>query len=183
MNNNQYPSWDEIVNLREEFRDSYWAYWINENLFSFGWFLQFGLNILFIYIAYKLLDRTRLFELLTAGGIIAILSSLLDSITIQNVLTTYPNSFTPISPPFVTSTVVILPIVYMLLYQFFSTWQSFIIANVISGAILAFVIENLFRWLDIYQYIQWNSFFSFIVYLVMAVILKWIMNYLMKAQK
>jgi hypothetical protein len=178
---NQYPSWNEIINIRETYQDTYWEYWLNHDLFSFAWWLLLVLNILFIYMACKLLDRTRLFELLTVGGLVVVFSSMLDTILIQYCLTAYPTSLTPLTPSFFTSsTYIILPVFYMLLYQFFSTWKSFIVANVITGIFLAFVIENVFRWLNIYQYIQWNSFFSLIMYIGIAIILKWVMNTLLK---
>ncbi|WP_332699239.1 CBO0543 family protein [Halalkalibacter lacteus] len=179
----QYPSWEEITKIRETFREAYWAYWINDNLFSFGWWLLLVLHILFIYLASKLLDRTRLFELLTVGGLAAIFSTLIDIITIQYGLTGYPTSLSPLSPSLFVSSLIILPVIYMLLYQFFSTWKSFILANLVVGAFLAFLGENLFRWLNIYQYIQWNSFYSLITYLGIGIVLKWILSNLLKAQK
>ncbi|RBW68088.1 CBO0543 family protein [Bacillus taeanensis] len=182
--NNQHPSWNEIINIRETLRDTYWEYWINHDLFSFNWWVLLVLNILFIYVAYKVLDRTRLFELLTVGGLVIAFSTMLDVILIQYVLTAYPTSLTPLSPSFFTSsTYIILPVSYMLLYQFFSTWKSFIVAMVIAGIFLAFVTENVFRLLNIYQYIQWNSFLSLTIYMGIAIILKWIMNNLLKYQK
>lgn len=179
----QYPSWEEITKIREAHREAYWAYWINENLFSFGWWFILVLNILFLYIVWKLLDRTRLFELLTVGGLASIFSTILDTVTVQYGLTGYPTSLTPISPSFFIATLIILPVIYILLYQFFSTWKAFITANVVAGTFFSFVGENLLRWLNIYQYIQWNSFYSLITYVGIAIVIKWVMGTLVKIQK
>ncbi|MFC0470760.1 CBO0543 family protein [Halalkalibacter kiskunsagensis] len=179
---NHSPSWEEISNIRETLRDAYMTYWLNNNLFSFGWWAVLIINLLFIYIAWKLLDRTRLFELLTVGGLIILFSTVIDVIGLHFQLFSYPTSLTPTIPSFFVADYITLPVIYMLLYQYFSTWKSFITANIITTIVLAFVIENLLRWLNIYQYIQWNSFYSFIVYFLIGIILKWIMNNLTKAQ-
>ncbi|QFT89049.1 hypothetical protein FIU87_10360 [Bacillus sp. THAF10] len=180
----QNRSWNEILSMKETFRDHYFSYWISNDLFSFAWWLILVLNIVFIFVAIKLLDRTRLFEILTVGGLVVLLSSLLDTILIQYCLTAYPTSLIPLIPPFFTSsTYVILPVLYMLLYQYFSTWKSFLIANVITGAFLAFVVENVYRWLNIYQYLQWNSFFSLLMYVGIAIVFKSIMVILLKSRK
>lgn len=181
--NNQHSSWQEILTIRETFQEAYRSYWINDNLFSFSWWIILFLNIIFVYIGWKLLERKRLFELLTVGGLTVIFSTLIDIITVQYGLTAYPISLAPISPSLFTATLIILPVIYMLLYQFFSTWKSFILANVVAGAFFSFVVENLFRWLNIYQYNQWNSFYSLLTYIGIAVIIKSIMNNLLKSQK
>ena len=178
-----YSSWKEISAIRETLRDEYLQYWLNTNLFSFQWWIILVLNILFFYIALRILDRARLFELLTVGGLIVLFSTVLDAIGGHYQLFAYPISLTPVIPSFFTADYIILPVIYMLLYQSFSSWKSFIIVNLISGLFLAFVIENLFRWLNIYQYMNWNSFYSLIVYLGMTIIMKWIMNNLARAQK
>jgi uncharacterized membrane protein YeaQ/YmgE (transglycosylase-associated protein family) len=132
--------------------------------------------MLVLYIIWRVIDRKRLFELLTVGGLTLIFSTFIDIITVQYGLTGYPISLAPISPSLFTATLVIIPAIYMLLYQFFYTWKSFLFASVITGIFLAFIGENLLRWLDIYEYIQWNSFYSLIIYIAMAVIVKWIMK-------
>lgn len=181
--NSRYPSWEEITKIRESFQEAYFKYWINDNLFSYGWWLLLLLNIMFIYTVWKLLDRTRLFELLTVGGLTLLLSTVIDIITVQYGFTGYPISLVPISPSLFTATLIILPVIFMLLYQYFAAWKSYIMASVVTGAFTAFVVENLLRWLNMYQYIQWNSFYSLIIYIGMAIVIKWIMGTLTKTKK
>ena len=176
------PTWDIILKTKAEYRDYYWDYWKHNDLFSIGWWLLFVINLVFIYIAIKILDRSRLFELLTVGGIIISISTMLDTILIQYGLTAYPTSLTPISPSFFVNTYIILPVIYALLYQFFSTWKSYFIANILTGIFLAFIIETLLRWLHIYQYIHWNSFYSFLAYFGMGLFSKVIMKILCNKQ-
>ncbi|WP_163538973.1 CBO0543 family protein [Gracilibacillus sp. YIM 98692] len=181
--NNQHSSWKETLNIRETFREEYLSYWINDNFLSLGWWIILLFNVVLIYAAWKLLDRTRLFEILTIGGLTITFSTFIDTVTVQYGLTAYPISLTPLSPSFFTSTYTTLPIIYMLVYQYFTTWKSYIVANVVVAVVLAFVIENLLHWLNIYEYIQWNSFYSFIIYIALGVMMKGILGMLLKADK
>ncbi|MDP4553461.1 hypothetical protein Q9251_21645, partial [Alkalihalobacillus macyae] len=67
---NEVPSWESITAIRESFREQYWNHWTQDDLFSFGWWLILIINLIFIYVALKFIDRKRLFELLTVGGIV-----------------------------------------------------------------------------------------------------------------
>lgn len=178
-----HTAWEEILEIREVFRGAYLEYWLNYNLFSFPWWVIVVMNLLVFYVAWKMLSRTRLFELLTLGGLTVIVSTLLDIITVQYGLTGYPNSLFPISPSLFLGSFTMIPVIYMLIYQYFSTWRSYITAMIVVSVILSFVVENFLRWLNIYQYINWNSIYSLIVYIAMAILLKWIMACLSQAQK
>ncbi len=171
-----------ISKTRADYREYYWEYWKHNDLFSFGWWLLLAINLLFIYMAVKILDRSRLFELLTVAGIIISFSTMLDTILIQYGLTSYPTSLTPLTPSFFVSTYIILPVIYMLLYQLFSSWKSYLVANIITCIFLAFIIEKLLRLLHIYQYIHWNSFYSFLAYFGIGLFSKIIMNILCNKQ-
>jgi hypothetical protein len=176
------PLWETIIEIREVYRDQYWTYYLDYNLFSFGWWVILATNGLFIFLAWKLLDRSRLFELFTVGGWIAALSTMADSIGVQYVLFAYPISLTPVSPSFFVTTYIVIPVTYMLLYQYFSTWRSFSTAVAAMGIVYAFGVETLFRWLNIYEYIHWNAFYSLLVYFSMGVLVKWIMEKLKNAR-
>ncbi|MDP4551416.1 CBO0543 family protein [Alkalihalobacillus macyae] len=168
-------SWESITAIRESLQEQYWNHWTQYDLFSFGWWLTLFINILFIYVALKFIDRRRLFELLTVGGIVIAISTLLDVILIQFGFTAYPTSITPLSTSFFVSTYIVLPVVYMLLYQFCSTWKKYMITTLITSFTLAFIIENLLRWANVYEYIKWNNFYSFIAYVGIGLIVKWFM--------
>lgn len=169
-------SWESITSIRESFREQYWNYWTQNDLFSFGWWLILFINLILFYAALRFIDRRRLFELMTVGGIVIAISTLLDVILIQFGFTAYPTSITPLSPSFFVSTYIVLPVIYMLVYQFFSTWKNYMIATIIISVTLAFIVENLLRWVNVYEYIKWNSVYSLIAYIGIALIVKWLMN-------
>ncbi|WP_270181211.1 CBO0543 family protein [Alkalihalobacillus sp. CinArs1] len=175
------PSWESITSIRESFQVQYWNHWLHDDLFSFGWWLVLIINLIFLYVAFKLIDRKRLFELLTVGGIVIAISTLMDVILIQYGFTAYPTSITPLSPSFFVSTYIVLPVIFMLLYQYFFTWKSYMLAMIITSLLLAFIVENLLRWVNVYEYIKWNNVYSMIAYLLIGIIVKVQMTIFSKA--
>ncbi|MYL54939.1 hypothetical protein GLW08_16515 [Pontibacillus yanchengensis] len=177
----QHPTWEDIINLREKLIEQYNVYWFNNNLFHFSWWAIIILNIISIFVLWKLIDKKRLFELLTLGGITVYMGVIIDTITTNYVLTGYPTSLLPIFPSFFVSTNFILPSVYILIYQHFSSWKKYLIATIIFG-VVGVLFEGFYRWMEVYEYINWNIFYSFITYVLLGIILKLIMNFFKKQQ-
>lgn len=55
-----------------------------------------------------------------------------------------------------------MPIIYMLIYQCFKTWTSFLIAAIVNAFVFSFILEPLFLWLHIYEPYLWKYTYSFI---------------------
>ncbi|SDE29386.1 hypothetical protein SPACI_048760 [Sporomusa acidovorans DSM 3132] len=70
----------------------------------------------------------------------------------------------------------VLPITYMLIYQYNSKWSSFLIAIVIMSAFFSFIAEPFLVWLGIYELITWKHYYSFPLYILYGVILKFIVD-------
>ena len=67
-------------------------------------------------------------------------------------------------------------VLYSLAYQYFSNWKSYIIACTLISGFLSFVGESLLITLSLYELHRWNLYFSFLVYLVVAVLIKLLVN-------
>jgi hypothetical protein len=168
-------TWEEITKLRQELNDSYLEYWLHNNLFSFDWWLILVSIIGISIIWWIFLDKSRIFEILTYGLMIAVIATFFDIIGVNFLLFGYPNSLLPITPsivPYVT----VLPMIYMFLYQTCTNWKWFIIGNVVLAVVFAFVVEPILIWMEIYEYNKWNYFYSFLVYLIMGMSIKWLMT-------
>lgn len=173
--------WENIVEIRQKLRDAYLENWLNNNLFSFNWWVILVSIIAFSILWWKLLDKGRIFEILTYGLLVAVVAVVFDTIGDAYVLFGYPNSLLPIFPSIATYTS-LLPFAYMLMYQTFTGWKSFCIANVILAIFLAFIIEPILVWMGIYEYHKWNYFYSFLVYPTIGIPLKWLMTKLLRAE-
>lgn len=86
----------------------------------------------------------------------------------------------PAAPPLVIVDLGVIPVVYMLIYQYFPDWKKFTIAISVNALLMAFIGEPIAVVLDIYQLNNWKYIYSFPLYIAMALILKWILIKILK---
>ncbi|MCK0471173.1 CBO0543 family protein [Halalkalibacter sp. APA_J-10(15)] len=170
------PTWNEIYKLRLELKETNFDYWLNENLFTFPWWFLLITMILFFILWWLLLDKSRMMEILLYGFVITTIVILLDVVGVSFILWGYPNKVTPLVHPIVAIDIGHLPIIYMIIYQYFSTWKSFFIVMTITAAIFAYVFEPMTIWLGIYELNNWRHIFSFLIYIWIGVFCKWFIS-------
>ncbi|OIJ13620.1 hypothetical protein BKP37_10085 [Anaerobacillus alkalilacustris] len=169
------PTWEEIVNLREILKETNVQYWLNENFFSFSWWFLLITMILFWVIWWVIVDKSKIMEILLYGLFVTIIAILLDVIGVSFLLWGYPNMLTPLIPPIFAIDVGHLPVLYMTIYQYFPTWKSFLAAMIIAASVFAFVFEPFTVWLKIYELNNWKYIYSFPIYILIGVFLKWLL--------
>lgn len=67
----------------------------------------------------------------------------------------------------------VLPVSFMLVYQFFNEWRSFVKGMLVLSLGGAFVFEPLLHWMDIYVLYTWKYVYSFPIYFAMGLFFKW----------
>lgn len=150
-------------------------HWINYEFLTWRWFLKILLLIMFVFLFYKFADRKRILEIVAYGLFISLVSTVLDVIGTLSGLWEYPYRLLPLEFSEIHDFVVI-PIVYMLAYQYFPGWKAFIIANTILAGISAFVMEPIFIMLKFYRPIAWEHIYSFPIFLAIAIIGKFFIS-------
>lgn len=75
-----------------------------------------------------------------------------------------------------------LPVIYMLIYQYFPDWIKFTIAISITAVIIAFMGEPLAIRLDIYEMNNWKHIYSFPLYIALGLI-KMILKKIIEKEK
>lgn len=128
------------------------------------------------------MNKTRLLEIAAYGLMVTLWSVILDIAGAELVLWGYPNMLEPLMPPLLIVDLGILPIAYMLIYQYFPKWKSFTLALTLTAAFLAFIGEPFAQWLNIYEMNNWKHIYSFPIYIGMGLFLKWIMNIIIAKQ-
>lgn len=175
------PSFQEVEEARKTFLDLQHRNWLENNLFSFDWWLLLFLLITPWMIWWRLANRKMLLPLLLYGMVVALESILLDLALANSIAWGYPKRlldfFSPILLPY---DLTVLPVIFMLLYQYFSSWKGFIISQIITAALFSFVVEPLLEWMEIYQTYTWNSLYSFPLYILVAIIPKLIIDHLLR---
>ncbi|WP_240468554.1 CBO0543 family protein [Gracilibacillus sp. YIM 98692] len=167
-------TWDEIVKLRLELRNTNLEYWLNENLFTFSWWMlmitAFFLAILWWYV----LDKSKMLEIVLYGLFVTTTVILLDIMGVSFVLWGYPNMLTPLVPPIVAIDIIHIPFIYMLVYQHFFTWRSFFIAITTTSIVFSFILEPMAVWVRIYEMHNWKHIYSLPIYIFIGVFFKWL---------
>ncbi|WP_318184054.1 CBO0543 family protein [Metabacillus idriensis] len=68
----------------------------------------------------------------------------------------YPIAFLPIIPRAFPFDFSMIPVAYMLLYQYFRTWKFFIIAQITMALTYAFIGEPFSEWVELVYYFEWR---------------------------
>jgi hypothetical protein len=76
----------------------------------------------------------------------------------------------------------IVPISYMLLYQYFGQWKKYIIAVVVFAIFGAFIAIPLAERFEVYKIINWRYIYSFGTFILMGVMIKFIVAKIMDVQ-
>lgn len=168
-------TWQNINNLFKQYSDAKLEYWLNENLFTLNWWILFVTTVGLIIVWIIILDKKRMSEIITYGFMVTIIALLGDTIGLWLSLWKHPYSLTPV-PQILEIHTVQMPIIYMIIYQYFNKWRTFFIAAAVNAIIFTFIFEPILAWLQIYELSGWKYIYSVVPYFVIAVGLKWIIN-------
>ncbi|MBT2704209.1 CBO0543 family protein [Bacillus sp. ISL-35] len=88
----------------------------------------------------------------------------------------YPVKFIPIIPNATPFNIFMVGITFMLLYQYLSSWKTYIKGLIIMASTFAFIGEPLSHYLNLVYYIKWKYHYSFMYYIVLGITVKAIVN-------
>jgi hypothetical protein len=135
--------------------------WKTNILFSPAWFGTIIFILLSYTLCFKLLDKRRLTQILLFGSLITVMVSLFDLIGVEYVRWTYLTRVFPIMPSFFLFDFTIIPLYYMLIYQYCSNWKSYIIWNAIVTGIVSFAFYPLLNALKMFELNNWRYVYFF----------------------
>jgi hypothetical protein len=81
----------------------------------------------------------------------------------------YPIQIIPFVPEAFAFDLSIIPVGYMLLYQYFKTWKSYCIGLVCMSVVYAFIGEPFCNWIMVIVYIKWKYIYSAVYYIVTGI--------------
>jgi hypothetical protein len=181
---NKHPSFDEMEKHYGQVQVLARKYWISDDLFSFNWWLLVILMIILWLLWWKLVDKIRIVEILLGGSLISIVTLLLDLTGLNLDLWDYTSLlFTGVYPTLAPVDLVVIPVTFMLIYQYQVSWKSFSLTSVIVSGVYSFIAEPIFNWLDIYRLEHWRYIYSFPIYILLFIFIKWIMDLVINISK
>lgn len=172
---------EKLIKLSREYRNAEIETWLHESLFTFNWWLLLFTTLTFIIIWVIILNKKRMIEIIVFGLMVELIALGADVIGDFLVLWKYRYLLLPF-PTILEIHTAQMPIFYMIIYQYFTKWKTFLIAITIMALIFAFILEPLTAWLDIYRLYHWKYWYSFLPYIIIGVVLKFIIGKLKKKQ-
>ena len=157
-----------------------WKYWLNHDLFSAQWWAILILNAIFLILFILLIDRQRLLLISLTFMVSIFLIGLIDETGNFFNKWNYPHQFVPFSSRFNAVDFALIPVTISLIYQTFSRWIFFLVAFLIVDIIIAFIGIPIFVYFHLYQPHNWNYFSSFIVLYLVGIMIKWIVDFILK---
>lgn len=150
--------------------------WFHYEFLTPKWFLLLGFFIV-PWIVWGLLKKRKvLSESILFGVSVMLITILLDTVGLQFRFWEYPIEFVPVIPRAFPFDLSMVPVPYMLMYQYFQTGKSFSIALVIMAASYAFIGEPFCEWLNLVHYIHWQYIYSFCYYILLGTGIRLLVN-------
>lgn len=173
--NDMHLTWEEVLKKLQQARSSRIEHWLNEVVFTLEWWLLLIVTVVLLTVWLIILDKTRIFEIVTYGLMVSTIGTFGDTIGLSLLLWEYPIHLLHTSE-IIEIHNMLMPILYMIVYQYFEKWKPFFIAAAISAFTFAFILEPLLVWLGIYELYSWKFAYSVIPYFLISVGLKWLIN-------
>lgn len=156
--------------------------WLNLDLFSWQWWILLVLLFLPWLVWWKYADRKRLLEILMVGLLVLILSSYMDAILTELGLWYYHYWLIPWTPHLITANFSFIPVVYMLVYQKYRSWHSYVVAMAVLAFVLAIPTEMILVWADIFEMHQWRSYYGIPIFFALGILVRWLTQWVMVKQ-
>lgn len=177
-----YPANRDVYEAKDKLMEAMLRHWYFDDLRKWTWWLSLVLTIIPLIIWWKIVDRKRLLEITVYGLLANITATFLDVIGSELVLWSYPDRLLPNLPRLLPIDYVVVPVAYMLIYQYFPKWKDFVIAMTVLSLIFSFVAEPLLVLLNMYELHYWQYWYSLPIYFAIGVVLRIFLEALLRQQ-
>lgn len=175
---------EDVLQKSKELNNLLLDKWLNQQLFSFQWFLIVFLVLVSYALFFYLSDKKRITELLLFGSLVAVAFTFYD--TIGGFFGYWKNliNVAPIYPNFFGSNFTLVPLHSMLIYQYTSSWKSFFLWQIGYTALMIFgYFYLLLQHLQAFAYLKpFAVLIDFVLLSTVGIVARGIMVYLFRMQ-
>ncbi|MED4453856.1 hypothetical protein [Metabacillus fastidiosus] len=184
MNYEEY--WEKIYEKRDELNSLFSAYW--DQYSSLGNWQFWVVLFLFIFplvLLYFKIDRTRVFEILFFGYTVHLLWAYTDITLGRSGYFVHTYFLMPIFPNASNMTASVLPVSFLLLYQYCTNHKkNFYLYAIILSAVFAFGFASIEEYFGLVNFRRgMNQFYLFLIDVGAAFISYWFTNLILKCKK
>lgn len=172
--------WDKITELQEQNAHMLKNYFFEHVLFTPQWWFLTIISIVLWSLWLFLSDKSRLKSLLLVGLLISIQSIIYDDVGISMAAWNYPYPLFFVTSRLDVVDISILPVAYMLVYQYFPKWKSYLITTMAFCLFASFIAEPIFVHFNLYDMFHWKYWYSAPIYMAMGILVKAFVDWLDK---
>ncbi|WP_309118923.1 CBO0543 family protein [Paenibacillus sp.] len=158
--------------LQRQLTDARETYFFNEVVHSYQWWLMLAALVVSYTLLWFLIDRSRLVPILLVGWFVFGVATAADGVGGDLVLWDYPRMGIPWGERLLQADLV-MPVGYMLTYQWYREWKPFFVACVALAVLYAFVLEPFAIAAGVYETYLWRHVYSFPIYVAIGLFVKW----------
>jgi len=162
----------QSVELQRQLTADHIEIWLAEDFLKLRWWALIVLYIVCAVVWWKLLDKRRLKEILVFTALAYIAALAINEYGQELILWAYPTDILPVFPPFSSANLLLLPAIYSLIYQRFSSSRSYFAAELAATVLFCFVLEPLLAWGGLFELLNWKYWLSAPVYVIMALLVR-----------
>lgn len=163
---------NKLLDLQQKYAEIAIENWLLSSVFTSSWWILVLFNLVSWLIFFKYYDKERALQIWCFGLTVIIITSFFDDLGSELGLWIYPIKFVPyglIAYPFDFS---VIPVAFMLIFQYYNSWKSYIIAIFMLAIIFSFIGEPFSVWLGTVKYIKWKYIYSFGFYIITGLLAK-----------
>lgn len=176
------PQPDKVLVAMKAYLDLMKVHWLKESLFTYQWWLLLVLSVVPWIVWWKLVDKKRLSQIALFGFIIITFVIVISPIGRNLSAWQYPHRlYWSLSTPYFPYELALIPIAYMLIYQYTSNWRTYILA-LIYNSVVFFGFEILFLRLDLIREYWWNPIYSLISFNIIALLVRWLSEWIVRIE-
>lgn len=153
-------SYTKIIETQHTLTNLNTDHWLHYTVFRWYWWFLLFWTISPLFIWWKYTDRNRFLEVSFFGLLVSLSSGILDALGVSVGYWCYPFALLPFLPNFFPIDYVVVPVVFMLIYQKYPTWKGFLIGSTIISAVLSLVLDPVIVWINLYQPLKWQYIYS-----------------------
>lgn len=166
----------KIQAMQQAFSQARLEQWSNDVVWHWQWWCLVAIFLLPWVAWWWLVDKRRLTQICLLGMFVLATAVWMDEIGTELGLWFYPYKIMPFYPQLVPINYSVLPITYMLAYQYTPRWTQYLRMMLVISALYAWLAEPVLQALGIYQMLNWKLWYSFAIYMVIAVSHRWLLE-------
>jgi Kef-type K+ transport system membrane component KefB len=157
------------VNIQRYLTSIHVEEWLKHDVYHLRWWILLSLIFIALLAWWILVDKSRLPEVCLYIVFSTLIYMGIHEYGEELTLWDYPTDIIPIFPSLSSINLIILPLAYSLVHQYYKTKKSFLRAALIITAVICFIIEPLLALGGLYELLHWKYYYSFFIYVLVSI--------------